>query len=114
MQVLSSGDGIVGCVRPGTKIINVVIHDAGQGMEFSCPGGDAELYGNLIYYNGWKGPDRGHGHGIYTQNYEGGSKLIRHNVLFDGFGYNLHAYGSKMAGFRIRPSRRTWRSVTAS
>ncbi len=89
----------VSVFRPGTKIINCVIHDTGQGFMFSSSAVDAELYGNLDYYNGWTAPDRGHGHAIYTQNYEGGSKLIKHNVLFDGLSYNLHAYGSATAGF---------------
>jgi hypothetical protein len=34
-----------------------------------------------------------------VQNYEGGSKLIKHNILFDQKDYNLHAYGSSTAGF---------------
>ncbi len=89
----------VSVFRPGTKIINCVIHDTGQGFMFSSSAVDAELYGNLDYYNGWTAPDRGHGHAIYTQNYAGGSKLIKHNVLFDGLSYNLHAYGSATAGF---------------
>ncbi len=83
----------------GTKIINVVVHDTGQGISCGPAAKDVELYGNIIYFNGWTAPDRGHGHGIYVQNYEGGSKLIKHNVLFNGFSYNLHAYGSSAAGF---------------
>ncbi len=91
------GDGI-SITTPGTKVINVVIHDTGEGISCASVAKDAELYGNIIYYNGWKAPDRGHGHGIYVQNYEGGSKLIKHNILFDPFSYNLHAYGSPTAG----------------
>ena len=91
------GDGIF-VSGPGTKIINVIVHDTGQGITFWSAAVDAELYGNIIYYVGWSNPG-GVGHSIYTQNYEGGSKLINHNVLFDPFSYNLHAYGSPTAGF---------------
>jgi hypothetical protein len=43
---------------PGTKIINCVIHDTGQGIESWQGAVNAELYGNIIYYNGWNAPDR--------------------------------------------------------
>ena len=51
---------------PGTKIINMVIHDTGQGIGIWSSATDSEVYGNLVYYNGWDGPDRGHGHGVYS------------------------------------------------
>ena len=91
------GDGIF-VSGPGTKIINVIVHDTGQGITFWSSAVDAELYGNIIYYVGWSNGG-GVGHSIYTQNNEGGSKLLKHNLLFDGFSYNLHAYGSGTAGF---------------
>ena len=56
---------------PGLKFINLVIHDARQGVSFWKEATDAEINGCLIYYNGWNGTDRGHGHGIYTQNQTG-------------------------------------------
>ena len=67
---------------PGTKIINCVVHDTGQGIDFWSSAVDAELYGNIIYYIGWSNGG-GVGHSIYTQNYEGGSKLLKHNIMFD-------------------------------
>jgi hypothetical protein len=98
VDVRNPGVGVWG---PGTKIINLVIHDTGQGMSPTSVAKDSEYYGNIIYYNGWKAPDRGHGHGIYAQNGSGGSKLIKHNVMFDQFGgYGIHAYGSKLAAFQ--------------
>jgi hypothetical protein len=86
-------------VAPGIKVINCVVHDTGEGVFCGPSAKDAELYGNIIYYNGWNAQDRAHGHGIYVQNYTGGVKLIRHNILFDPFSYNLCAYGSSAAGF---------------
>jgi hypothetical protein len=49
------------------------------------------LYGNLIFDNGWEGPDRGHGHSIYVQN-ASGTKRIADNVLFNSFSYGIHGY----------------------
>jgi Right handed beta helix region len=89
---------------PHTKFINMVVHDAGNGMAFWTPAVDSEIYGCLIYDNGWQGPDpdRGHGHGIYTQN-QTGTKRIVDNVLFNGYGYGIHAYteGGSLSGFHI-------------
>ena len=89
---------------PHTKFINMIVHDVGSGMGFWTPAVDAEIYGCLIYDNGWQGPDpdRGHGHGIYTQN-QTGTKRIVDNVLFNGYGWGIHAYteGGSLNGFHI-------------
>jgi Big-like domain-containing protein len=76
---------------PHTKAINLIVHDTGEGFSFWTPASDSELYGNIIYYNGWEGPDRGHGHGIYVQN-QTGTKLMADNIVFDQFSFGLHAY----------------------
>ena len=76
---------------PRTRVINNIVHDAAQGFGFWTPAVDAELYGNLVYYNGWQGPERGHGHGIYVQN-DAGLKYIANNFVFKNFGWGLHAY----------------------
>lgn len=80
------------------KYINLVIHNCNQGI--SCWKGeiDPEIYGCLIYGNGWLGTDRGHGHCIYTQNDEG-VKTISNCIMtcpYDG-SYSVHAYGSEQA-----------------
>ncbi|MGQ9505403.1 MAG: hypothetical protein ACUVQG_03345 [Thermogutta sp.] len=80
----------------GCKYINLVIHDTAQGVSFWRGATDSELYGCIIYDNGWKAPDRGHGHAIYTQNEEG-TKTIADCIMTGGFGYTMHAYGSERA-----------------
>jgi hypothetical protein len=80
------------------KYINLIIHNCNQGI--SCWKGEInpEIYGCIIYNNGWLGTDRGHGHCIYTQNEEG-FKVISNCIMscrYDG-SYTLHAYGSSNA-----------------
>jgi hypothetical protein len=74
----------------GVKVINCVIHDSLEGIKVPEGYNSVELYGNLIYYNGWLGPDRGHGHGIYSSAV---NLVLRNNVLYGGFSYNIHHYG---------------------
>jgi uncharacterized protein (TIGR03437 family) len=88
-------DGIV-VHGPGTKLINLVVHDTNQGISVWEGAVAAEVYGNLIYYNGFQGESRGHGHGLYTQN-QNSIKVIRDNILFSGFAVGIHAYGSENA-----------------
>lgn len=80
------------------KYIDLIIHNCNQGI--SCWKGeiDPEIYGCIIYGNGWIGTDRGHGHCIYTQNDEG-IKIISNCIMscpYDG-SYTVHAYGSDQA-----------------
>ena len=110
VTTVSGSDGASSLSRPrggielqsghNIKLINNVIHANLQGVGFwQDVSGNSEIYGNLIFDNGWKGPDRNHGHGIYTQN--GGThddwKLIRNNILLDNWAFTLQAYGSAKA-----------------
>lgn len=83
--------------------VNLVVHDCASGFGFWAEGEGGEISGCLIYNNGWRGPDRGHGHGVYAQNAKG-VKRIADNVVFHQFAYGIHAYGSEKAslkGFEI-------------
>ena len=92
----------------GTKLINLIVHDTGVGIGFWSSATESEAYGNIVYYNGWTAPDRGHGHSIYTQNLKG-TKTIKHNVLFSPFDYNVHAYGSSSSAFvNVRVEGNVW------
>jgi hypothetical protein len=80
------------------EYINLIIHNCNQGI--SCWKGEInpEIYGCIIYNNGWLGTDRGHGHCIYTQNDEG-VKVISNCIMscrYNG-SYTMHAYGSSNA-----------------
>ncbi len=80
----------------GCQYVNLVIHDNAQGISFWSGTTDSEVHGCILYDNGWKAPDRGHGHAIYTQNKDG-VKTIENCVMTGGYGFTLHAYGSKQA-----------------
>ena len=85
------------------KVVNCIIHDCFNGVGFWSGGEGGEIAGCIIYNNGWKAPDRGHGHAIYTQN-KTGTKRIIDNIIFNQFSYGIHAYGSSRAflrGFHI-------------
>ena len=76
---------------PGDKLINMTIHDARGGVGTFVGGVNCEVYGCLIYNNGWDAPDRGHGHGIYPQNLTG-TKHLSDNIIFNQFGVGIHGY----------------------
>jgi hypothetical protein len=85
------------------SVVNLVVHDCASGFGFWAEGEGGEISGCLIYNNGWRGPDRGHGHAIYAQNAKG-TKRIVDNVIFHQFAYGIHVYGSEKAslkGFEI-------------
>jgi len=81
---------------PGIRFINLVVHDNANGIGLWQESVGSEAYGNILYYNGWQGTDRAHGHGIYTQNQTGVRRIVD-NILFDQFSHGVHAYGSSAA-----------------
>ncbi len=79
----------------GTKFINLIVHDT-RGSGLTTEALDSEIYGCVIYYNGWQAPDRGHGHAIYVQNQTGTKKIVD-NIMFQQFSHGFHAYGGTSA-----------------
>ncbi|PWD98023.1 T9SS type A sorting domain-containing protein [Marinilabilia rubra] len=74
------------------KLINCVIYDnIGNGIGFWSSAPNSEIYGCIIFNNGWIGTDRGHGHAVYTQN-ESGTKRIANNIVFNSAGFGFHVY----------------------
>jgi hypothetical protein len=81
---------------PGTRFVNLVVHDNANGLGLWSESVDGGAYGNLVYNNGWEAEDRGHGHGIYTQN-DSGARRIVDNIIFNQFSHGIHAFGSEKA-----------------
>ncbi|HKY05511.1 MAG TPA: hypothetical protein VJQ56_11510 [Blastocatellia bacterium] len=79
------------------KCINLVVHDAAIGFSFWTPGENSELYGCIVFYNGWES-DRGHGHGIYAHN-EVGTKRVTNCILFKQFRNGIQVYNDDADDF---------------
>lgn len=88
-----SGVDILG---PNTSFVNLIVHDTGGGFGLWTEAENAELRGSIVFNNGWEGPDRGHGHGVYAQN-KFGIKRITDNIIFNQFSHGLHVFGSSAA-----------------
>ncbi len=73
---------------PGTKFINLVIHDASASGIFIGPEAtDAEVYGTISYNNG---RTDNQDHGIYCQSQS--STLLKDNIVFDNWAFGIHCY----------------------
>ncbi|MCC7124243.1 MAG: chitobiase/beta-hexosaminidase C-terminal domain-containing protein [Acidobacteria bacterium] len=92
---LTRGAG-VSARGPNMKFINLVIHDLSNGIGLWSESVGSEVYGTLLFHNGWEAPDGSHGHGLYTQN-ASGVRQVRENIAFNQFSHGLHAYGSSSA-----------------
>ena len=73
-------------------MINMVVHDTSQGVLTGESATGRPHLRTLFYYNGYDAPDRGHGHGIYAQNLGSTTKQIYDNIIFQQFGWGIHAY----------------------
>lgn len=94
---IDSNDGIY-VTAPHVKLINNLVHDTPQGIAIWGASVGSEVYGNLVFNNGWTGPDRTHGHGIYTQNNDPAQpKRIAHNVFANNYSYNVSCYGESVS-----------------
>ncbi len=86
---------------PQLKLVNLLIHDGGN-CGFWTPAVDLEVYGCLIYNNGYDDDDRAHGHGFYAQNLEG-TKRVEDNLIFNNYSFGVHVYteGGSIQGFEF-------------
>jgi hypothetical protein len=80
-----------------TKFINLIVHDGGVAFYTEARFPDVEITGCIIYNNGWQEPGHGHGHGLYIKNYTG-PLVARDNVVFNQYGYGIHAYTNASSG----------------
>jgi len=105
---LKTNGGVSVYYGKNTRVINFIVHDnVGGGFSSWRPASNSELYGNIIYNNGWTAPGRGHGHAIYAQN-ETGYKKLTNNIIFFGYATGIHVYteGGQINGFDVQ--KNTW------
>lgn len=80
----------------GVDVTHCFIHDCFQGIGH-WKEATGTVCGNVIKNNGWIGPDRKHGAGIYSQNLTGKTKRFANNLLIDNYEANAQLYGSTAA-----------------
>lgn len=80
-----------------TKYINLIVHDGGVGFYNEPKSVDVEISGCILYNHGYQAPDRGHGHGLYLKAFVG-PLVARDNVIFNQYGYGIHAYTNSKTG----------------
>jgi uncharacterized protein YjdB len=74
------------------KLVNLIIHDTGHGTYIEETAHNIEIYGWIVYNGGNDNSSRSDGHGIYVRNDGTTPKVIADNVIFNQFGFGLHAY----------------------
>src|SRR6266516_1640570 len=78
------------------KVVNLIVHDGGVAL-YTEPGAtDIEVYGCLIYNNGYQ-TTRGNGHALYVKS-DAGPVYLRDNIMFNQFNYGVHAYSNAGSG----------------
>lgn len=77
----------------GIEMVNLVIRYRRNGLGIWVGSTNMTVHGCLIYYNGARGPTRGHYHGIYSQNQAPSTRVITDNIFFDSWGYGMQHYG---------------------
>jgi hypothetical protein len=71
----------------GVKFINMVFHNCGQGPSLWVDAiGAKSPAAHLLRRT--ERPDRGHGHGIYTQNLTG-TRVIKDNIIFANYSHGF-------------------------
>src|SRR6266571_1333735 len=80
------------------RLVNLLIHDTGMGVFAEEGTAGAEIYGCLLWNMGWEDAIRSNGHALYLKQNASGSKLIRDNVMFNEFGFGIHAYSDAGTG----------------
>lgn len=78
------------------KVINNRSHKLGEGVSVWSTAANIEVYGNILYDNGWVDTNRGHGHGLYQQNITGTKRILSDNIIAGNMGHGLQIYSSKV------------------
>jgi hypothetical protein len=87
-----------------TRYVNLVVHDGGIAFYTDRGAADVEVYGSIFYNNGWTRTNNADGHALYLKS-DAGPVVVRDNILFNQFGYGVHAYSNagsgRLTGIRV-------------
>jgi hypothetical protein len=94
-------------VASHTKFVNLIIHDGGQAIQNDPSAGDVLISGCIIYNNGWErtnpanpNESKTDGHGLYLRHNSTADSLIAtDNIIFNQFGYGIHAFVNGGTGY---------------
>jgi hypothetical protein len=87
-------------VHTGNQTHGIVLHGSAEGIESYAQDANEIHANDIIFDTGWNGcptcvgggPDQGHGHQIYTQSKDPGTKLYIGNALLAGTSLTVQAY----------------------
>jgi parallel beta-helix repeat protein len=65
-------------------IHNKIYRATGSGISVWSATNDTQVYGNVVYENGYVGSNRSHGHALYGQNKKPSRKTFEHNIFVTG------------------------------
>jgi len=88
------------------NLINLVVHDLHQnGIGIWEQAVNSDVYGCIIYNNGWAAPDRGHGQGLYIQNEAGSTKNLDNIISFNNLSTGMKGFGQAGAAVNLNFSQ---------
>ena len=83
------------------KLINLAVHDMARGFEVNEDSIGTEMYGNLIYNNGWEGAEGvAQGNGIGTRNQLGYRRIVD-NIIFNQFSNGIAMFGKYLDNITV-------------
>lgn len=88
------GSGLTVQNNSGAKVINLVIHDTSVGIYANESAIGLEIYGVIVFNNGFVDWSRGHGPGFYLANDPAVQKKVRNVIAFNGFVDCMKSYTS--------------------
>jgi hypothetical protein len=102
------GDAVGVTGGPDNRIINLVLHDGGNGVFFTTSSKEVTLYGTMIFNNGFNGnlsgdrePCKNHGQSLYLQGALE-QKVLKHNVIFSSYaGAKIYTVSNDLKNFTV-------------
>jgi hypothetical protein len=75
---------------PRNKLLNLLLHDCENGLFTAAAAANSEVYGNVVYNNGYNHAGGIAGHGLYVQS-NAPTFRIADNIVFNNFNFGIKA-----------------------